>query len=56
MSKDGNDSIDDDLTRRLFKKYCIKPYLKECEPEFCSARISNTCKFIALLQEHKGEL
>lgn len=29
----------------LFKSHCFKSYLKRCEPEFCSYRITGACKY-----------
>lgn len=40
-----------DLNRYLFELYCKKDYLNECEPEYCSYRILNTCDYINSIQE-----
>lgn len=29
----------------LFRRLCGKPYLEECEPEFCSVRIAGACEY-----------
>lgn len=39
------------LNEYLFKHYCEKGYLTECEPEYCSYRYTNSCKYVELLHE-----
>lgn len=39
------------LNEYLFKHYCEKGYLSECEPEYCTFCYSNSCKYIKLLHE-----
>ena len=34
-----------DADEIIFKETCHKPYLKRCEPEFCTFRINDTCKY-----------
>ncbi len=29
----------------IFNETCLKPHLSRCEPEFCSFRILNKCKY-----------
>lgn len=32
-----------------FRHYCMKSYLDECEPEYCSFRLTNTCDYIKVI-------
>jgi peptide methionine sulfoxide reductase MsrA len=34
-----------DLAQIIFKENCHKEYLKQCEPEYCSFRLENTCNY-----------
>lgn len=38
-----------ELESTLFRNYCEKGYLDTCEPEFCSFRITNECRYVKLL-------
>ena len=35
-----------ELEEILFKKNCLKSYLKECEPFYCGFRYTNECKYL----------
>ena len=35
----------DELNHEIFIESCHKPYLKNCEPMYCSYRIANTCEY-----------
>ena len=39
----------EELNNDLFKNYCMKGYLKTCEPEYCTYRITGNCDYIKLL-------
>ena len=39
------------LNNYLFKKYCEKGYLQECEPEYCTYRYTNSCRYLDALHE-----
>jgi hypothetical protein len=39
------------LERELVKKLCPKGYLKECEPAYCTFRITDTCPFLKKWRE-----
>lgn len=39
-----------ELEEYIFKKYCCKGYLKECEPEYCSNRILDACNYIKIFR------
>jgi len=38
------------LDTYLFDKFCLKDYLKSCEPEMCVYRLMNECKYVKLSQ------
>jgi len=31
--------------KQLFRDYCYKKYLKNCEPMYCTYRITNSCEY-----------
>lgn len=35
-----------ELDKYLFDNFCLKKYLKNCEPEFCIYRINGECKYV----------
>ena len=35
--------------REIFSECCHKKYLNQCEPEYCSFRIANTCKYFDMI-------
>lgn len=35
----------DDAREAIFKANCLKSYLTECEPWYCSFRITGSCKY-----------
>jgi len=35
----------DDARKTIFETYCLKNYQKECEPWYCSLRITGKCKY-----------
>ncbi|WP_010250982.1 hypothetical protein [Acetivibrio cellulolyticus] len=39
-----------ELNNYLFKELCLKEYLDECEPEYCSFRLSNTCPYVVIIK------
>jgi hypothetical protein len=39
-----------EIAQEIFKDSCLKDYLKQCEPEFCSFRLTNTCKYFDKLE------
>ena len=41
------------LNEYLFKRYCEKGYLSECEPEYCMCRYTNSCRYVKTLREIK---
>ncbi len=45
-----------ELERLLLKEYCLKEYLKTCEPEYCTFRIKKICEFIKKRQEILSDL
>jgi hypothetical protein len=54
--KNNNELILDQLNARIieaekiiFKETCHKKYLDRCEPEFCTERITNSCKYFSEL-------
>lgn len=38
-------SLIDKTIIAIFKEACLKPHLNSCEPEFCSFRITEVCKY-----------
>jgi hypothetical protein len=42
-----------ELENLLFKEFCLKQYLVECEPFYCTFRITSSCKYIEMLKEIK---
>ena len=40
----------------LFKSLCHKPYLNECEPEFCGFRMTGACKYPAEYSKLKDKM
>lgn len=45
------DELKRELDAYLFINYCEKGYLSECEPEYCSYRYTNSCRYIKALRE-----
>ena len=43
------------LDNYLFKRFCLKKYLEECEPFYCSHRINDSCEYIHSLNYFKNE-
>jgi hypothetical protein len=39
----------EEMNNYLFKNYCMKGYLKTCEPEYCTHRITGNCDYIKSL-------
>lgn len=39
------------LEIKFFKEFCLKQYLKECEPGYCVFRITNSCEYVKLLKK-----
>ncbi len=35
-----------EIKKDLFDVYCLKKYLNECEPSYCSFRITGQCKYL----------
>lgn len=46
-----NKSLRRELDNYLFTHYCEKGYLSECEPEYCTYRYTNSCRYIKALHE-----
>ena len=40
-----------DTKDQLFKNYCLKDYLKECEPWQCNFSLTNKCQYSDALQK-----
>lgn len=45
------DTLKVQLNEYLFRHYCEKGYLSECEPEYCTFCYTNSCKYLKLLRE-----
>ena len=39
----------DELEAYAFQRYCRKPYLPRCEPQYCAYRATDTCPYFRLL-------
>lgn len=39
------------LETKFFKEFCLKQYLKECEPGYCVFRITNSCEYVKILKK-----
>lgn len=43
-------SLTQEINNSIFKDSCHKEYLSNCEPEYCSFRITGTCKYFENLE------
>jgi hypothetical protein len=39
------------LEHLFFVAFCAKPYLSQCEPEYCTFRITRSCKYMRALEK-----
>jgi|GEM_PF-2431406 hypothetical protein len=46
----------EELKNELYVKFCLKEYLEECDPAYCSFRITNSCEYIKILRSLNREL
>lgn len=44
-----------ELKSYCFSKYCLKPYLSECEPEYCVYRLQDRCHYVHLVRHLSSE-
>ena len=51
LAERKSDNLSSRLNDYLFKAYCEKPYLSECEPFYCAFRYSNSCRYVQALRE-----
>ncbi|CAG0962273.1 MAG: hypothetical protein MPEBLZ_03994 [Candidatus Methanoperedens nitroreducens] len=49
--KNKDDKRIKQLEIKFFKEFCLKQYLKECEPGYCVFRITNSCEYVKILKK-----